>query len=471
LPAIDLSALPERTRDEAQRRVMIQLKEVLDRVELPPSDQIPDAVMMKSWGKSRWVIPKTEIAVQQIESGPRKGDYTFAADSIERLPAFYAAAKTLPYVTKTTQGWYEKQQLFPIGPMLLLSRIVPARWFLNELTLRASRIVILGQPLWRWIAIIIHTAVTFWLGRKLFRLSQNLQKSTAEPSGWPNLIKPLTVVGLSVISARLLGDILRISDEVFQTVIPSLWGVYFLALSWLFWNLGGVISETIIASEHMIHGSINSQLIRFVTRLISFILVITTLVIGGQSLGLPAYSIIASVGVGGLAVALAAQHTIANLLASLIIYFEKPFIIGSRVVAGGQTGTVLAIGFRSTKIEASNGAIISIPNDKMISGPIEADYSTPKNDVTATLVIHQATPASKIRDFLTAARQFLSTENSVLAESIFVGLSGLRDEWIEIRIKFELSGPYGVQVDERKDSLLLSLLDLGHEAGVTAPKS
>lgn len=465
-PAIDLSVLPAITRDEAQRRIMIQIKEVLDRVELPPPSEIPDAKSMKELGKTRWQIPGTDIAIQQIESGPRKGDYIFASDSLERLPAMYEMAKSIPYVTRTTENWYERQIQYPIGPMFALAKVIPSRWIMNDLTIAASKVSFLNQPLWRWMGMLVLTVIVGVSARSVLRWTARLQREKADPLGYLTLIRPVTVVILSAISARVLADVLRVSDAVFLTIIPTIWAIFFIALSWLFWNLGDVLAEAIIASERMIKGSINSQLTRFLMRLITFCLVVATVVIGGQSLGLPAYSIIASIGVGGLAVALAAQHTLANLLASLIIMFEKPFVIGSRVNVGGQTGTVRSVGFRSTQIQADGGAVISIPNDKVVSGPIEADNTRPQNHISATLRVPNTTPVETMRGFVQQARDHLAASSMVKSASINVGVSGLTSEGVDIHLEFILTGPFGDRVAERKNEILLELLELGAKSGI-----
>ncbi len=465
-PAIDLSILPAITRDESERRVMIQLKEVLDRVDLPPEQEIPDAKMMKELGKTRWQIPRTEVAIQQIESGPRKGDYIFSADTIERLSGMYEIAKSLPYVTRTTENWYERQIQYPIGPMFSLAKFIPSRWILNDVTIASSNILFLHQPLWRWFGMLLVAGVVGLIAKSLLRWTARLQREREDPLGYLTLLRPFTVVILSAFSARVLGDVLRVSDAVFLTLIPTIWAIFFVALSWLFWNLGDVLAEAIIASEHMIKGSINSQLTRFLMRLITFCMVVATLVIGGQSLGLPAYSIIASIGVGGLAVALAAQHTLANLLASLIIMFEKPFVIGSRVNVGGQAGTVKSVGFRSTQIQADGGTVISIPNDKVISGPIQADNTRPQNHISATLRVPNITPVESIRVFVAQARDHLTSSANVKAPSVNVGVSGLTQDGVEVQLEFILSGPFGDRVAERKNEILLDLLDLGAKSGI-----
>ena len=463
---IDLSALPPITRMEAERRIMIQLKEILDRVELPPMSQVPDAKAMQQSGKTRWLIPGTDIAIQEIETGPRKGEYIFAADSIDRLPEIYQLARNMPYINHSTEYWYEHQLMYPVGPMFVLGKVIPPRWILNKSTMSASQVAFLEQPLWRWMGILGVLGLVAVISRKVFRFSARVQQERTDPLGFFTLLRPITVVLLSALSAKILADVLRVSDAVFMTFIPTIWGIFFISLSWLFWNMGDVIAEVIIASERMIKGSINSQLTRFLMRLITFCMVVATLVVGGQSLGLPAYSIIASIGVGGLAVALAAQHTLANLLASLIIMFEKPFVIGSRVKVTGQGGTVSSVGFRSTQILTDQGATISIPNDKVISGPIEADNTRPQNHVSATLSVPSRSPVGVIRNFLTMARDHLKAAEMVETPSINVGVSGLQGEKVEIHIEFILTGPFGERVQERKNHILLELLEIGHQSGI-----
>lgn len=84
----------------------------------------------------------------------------------------------------------------------------------------------------------------------------------------------------------------------------------------------------------------------------------------------PVTSLIAGLGVGGLAVALAAQDTIKNFFGSLVILADKPFEIGQRVVVDGHDGTIEGIGFRSTRIRTLDGHQVTIPNGEMANRTI-----------------------------------------------------------------------------------------------------
>ena len=323
--ALDLSELPPVTVDETARRLMVQLKEILDRIELPPIESIPDAQMMAKSEFKYWVIPNTEIRIQRVEKGARAGEYLFTPDTVERLPEFYAKVKNLPYKANASVGWYDFVTYSPTGVALALNNIVPPRWLLSAPDKQPARATFLDQPAWRWLGIVIVLGVGFIFVRLCFRLSRYWRSRASSSEQWADLLRPLSLVIVTPIAALILGEVLRISSGVYEVFTLSLWTLFYLVLTWTVWVTGGAIATSVIAQERLLTSSIDSQLIRLVLRLITFIVAIAILIAGADRLGLPAYSVLAGLGVGGLAVALAAQQTIANLIGSLIIMIEKPF--------------------------------------------------------------------------------------------------------------------------------------------------
>src|SRR6185295_11619359 len=81
--------------------------------------------------------------------------------------------------------------------------------------------------------------------------------------------------------------------------------------------------------------------------------------------------LIAGLGIGGLALALAAKETIENLFASFTIFLDKPFTIGDLVQVGSVTGKVESIGFRSTRIRTAEKSFVTVPNKKMVDVELE----------------------------------------------------------------------------------------------------
>lgn len=334
--ALDTSELAPATINESSRRLMVQLKVVLDHIDLPDMNSVPDAQMMAKSEFKYWVIPNTEIRIQRVEKGERAGEYLFTPDTLRRLPEFYEKVKNLPYKSNSSVGWYKFANYSSVGIAAALYKVIPSRWFLDSPNQQPERTIILDQPLWRWFGIALIFTLSFWFVRWCFRLRQRWHDKAFAC----DLLRPLSLAIITPMMALMVGEVLRVSGTVHQILTLSLWTVFYLSLTWTVWVTGGLVANTVIEQEHLLASSIDSQLIRLVVRLITFIAAIAILIVGADQIGLPAYSVLAGLGVGGLAVALAAQQTIANLIGSLIIMFERPFAVGDFIKLKDTEGVV-----------------------------------------------------------------------------------------------------------------------------------
>ncbi|MGR8981605.1 MAG: mechanosensitive ion channel family protein [Gammaproteobacteria bacterium] len=212
---------------------------------------------------------------------------------------------------------------------------------------------------------------------------------------------------MTPVAALILAEVLRISGVVYEVATRSLWTLFFLALTWLVWAVGGAVAESVIALEKLRDSSIDSQLIRLMLRLLTTIAAVAILITGADRIGLPAYSVLAGLGVGGLAVALAAQQTLANLLGSLIIMFEKPFAIGHWIKANDIEGTVEVVGFRSTRIRTFYNSLVTIPSSQLVNSTIDNMELRDYRQVKTVLNLTYDTPAGKIEAFVEGVRHIL----------------------------------------------------------------
>ena len=97
IKALDLVDIPPVLQDTVAPARVLQLKEILDRIELPSFDAIPDRDAMARASSKRWRLPGTEIDIALIETGPRSGEYPVSAATVDRLPEFYERVERLPY--------------------------------------------------------------------------------------------------------------------------------------------------------------------------------------------------------------------------------------------------------------------------------------------------------------------------------------------------------------------------------------
>ena len=126
---------------------------------------------------------------------------------------------------------------------------------------------------------------------------------------------------------------------------------------------------------------------------IIFVAILLTL----GNFGINITSLITSLGIGGLALALAAQDTLANFFGAIVIVLDKPFRIGDRIQLPGADGTVEAVGFRSTRVRAADGNLIYIPNKTIGNATITNIARASSTRAVINLALPYTTPAEKMR--------------------------------------------------------------------------
>lgn len=464
--ALDLSEIPPAIADETSRRIMVQLKEVLDRIELPPMNSIPDAQAMAKSEFKYWLIPNTEIRIQRVEKGARAGEYLFSSDTVKRVPEFYHKVKNLPYKTNASVGWYNFTTYSPTGVALALNNLLPPRWLLNSPENQPASSTFLDQPAWRWLCIAIILGACFMFVRVCFRLSRSWRSRSDSAEQWADILRPLSLVIAMPIAALLLGEVLRISGGVYMVLMLSLWTLYYLALTWMTWLIGGVAASSLIAKENLLTSSIDSQLIRLVFRLITFIAVIAILVLGADRVGLPAYSVIAGLGVGGLAVALAAQQTLANLIGSLIIMIEKPFSVGDTIKVREAEGEVESVGFRSTRIRTSHNSLVTIPSSQIVDSTVDKISVRHYQKIRFDLGLVCDTPLEKIKAFVEGIEQQLASHPKTQKDDIHVFFYRFGAHSRDILVEFFLKVPDRIEELREQQQIFLDILHLAETIGI-----
>lgn len=278
--------------DPLFRSRIFQLKEILDRLELPPKESIPDSATMSNREFKRWTLPGTEITIERVEKGPQAGEYLFSPETVERLPEFYRLIRHLPYRSNTTVGWYERYKFGGAG----LRAIIPLKWF-GSMPAWAKEPV-LEQPVWRWISV----AIVFLMAAGLFLLVRRVglgwaRRGESSQLGvlWSRLIQAVSLLLIIPLVIYVATINLRFSGLFLEIATLSLWGAFTLILTWSAWLTCSVLAESIVASQQLLAGSIDSQLIRLALRLVATVLSVTILVVGAQQLGIPAYSVIARI--------------------------------------------------------------------------------------------------------------------------------------------------------------------------------
>ena len=125
----------------------------------------------------------------------------------------------------------------------------------------------------------------------------------------------------------------------------------------------------------------------------------------------PITSILAGLGVGGLAVALAAQDTIKNFFGSLVIFADHPFQLGDRIVVDGEDGTVEEVGMRSTRIRTLSGHLVTVPNGELANKMIRNISMRPYIKRVANIAVTYDTPPEKVERAVEIIQGILDAHN------------------------------------------------------------
>jgi len=170
-----------------------------------------------------------------------------------------------------------------------------------------------------------------------------------------------------------------------------------LAVVWFTFRLVQVVDVKLKKWAGSTGSTIDEMLIPLVGKTLRiFIIIIGGMIIIQNLTGLQLGPLIASLGIGGLALALAAKESIANFFGTLTILFDKPFKVGERIVIDNYDGTVESVGFRSTSIRTLTGHLVSIPNEKVVSSTLENIGRRPHIRWLTDITITYDTPPDKV---------------------------------------------------------------------------
>lgn len=181
-----------------------------------------------------------------------------------------------------------------------------------------------------------------------------------------------------------------------------------VALFWFFYQLVVLLDARLVKWADGTQSNVDNMLVPLVGKTLRiFIVIIGGMMVLQNLTGIKIGPLLASLGIGGLAVALAAKDSIANFFGTLTILFDKPFQVGERIVINSFDGTVENVGFRSTRIRLLNGHLVSIPNEKVVNSEVENIGRRPNIRWLTQIGITYDTPPEKVREAVDILRQIL----------------------------------------------------------------
>ncbi|MGD8970277.1 MAG: mechanosensitive ion channel, partial [Desulfobacterales bacterium] len=367
LECLNLSEVPKSLKKSTGYEGAILLKEVFDRIDLPPFEKIPDAAAIEAEEErekvaelSRYRIPNTDIIIDQVEEGPREGEYLFTPGTVARLEEFYGKVKDFPYKLNAPVS-HDFFDFYTTNP----GRLLPPKW--SRWLPAWSGTTYLDQTIWQWCALVVLPLVVLLVVRLLVRwwYQRTSELSSVKKTiGWL-LVFLVTVVMVGLIN-YILDEHINITGSVLVFLENTLQRVFVLLLIGLIlWEFMKSQIQKNIEQEVLEQGSDGDEggaggsrsqtlliLLRKTLVVVMFAIVFLLLL---TSMGINVGPLIAGAGVVGLAIGFGAQTLVKDILAGVFFLIDDAFRVGDYIETSGMRGTVEHISLRSLRLRSPRG--------------------------------------------------------------------------------------------------------------------
>ncbi len=282
--------------------------------------------------------------------------------------------------------------------------------------------VILGNELWRYIAFLSVLVISAAAARLIENIFTRRAKWVAEKTGnrflsivMENMRRPLEfvviVLGISAGTAFFeMGDHARRTASNLIELLIAVSVTY------------AVLKTVDLAIDYLqprvkdTSSRLDEQLLPIIRKSVKVFIASIAVIVIIQNLGYNVISLVTGLGIGGLALALAAQQTLSNLFGAIAIFTDKPFSVGDRVIVDKYDGPIEAIGLRSTRIRTLDGTLVTVPNSRMADTYINNISKRPWIKKVYTLGVTYDTGHEKMKKALESVREIYknhpSTDNS-----------------------------------------------------------
>lgn len=416
---LDLRRLPKSQRDAIGPLLARQLRTVLDRtlwIDVDALSDSPDGNTDDGLPPRRDLVGTirtsrgpVDVVVERVPDTDGSQGWKFASSVVARIPDLYAE--------------------FGNGP---LTDFLPD--FMVDTEVFAVR-------LWQWVGLFVLLGAGALLGRlatgPLLRLLSFVVPADRRHQSERLLGGLKAPIRLIIVIAVVIAGVPWLALGVAATTVMTmaLKTATTLAITWLFLRVVDVVAG-ITDDRLRIHGRAGAvSVIPLGRRTFKIFVGILAAIAIVQNLGYNATGILAGLGVGGLALALAAQKTVENLFGGMMLITDQPVRVGDLCRFGTRTGTIEDIGLRSTRIRTPERSIVSVPNAEFSSTQIENLSVRDRMLLQTTLGLRPDTTAAQLRAVLESLRAMLAATPRIDAASARVRFVGIRDTAFDVELQ------------------------------------
>ncbi len=329
----------------------------------------------------------------------------------------------------------------------------------------------LGLFWWQWLALGSGLVVASILGIIIsWAVRRALRRLTARTANtWDDAIPRLLRGPLRLASTTAILELALPSFELpthaANLAVGLTRGLFFLGIFWGLWRSIDVLALALGDSGWAKHRPVSRTFVPLVAR----VLKVVAAALGGvamlSALGYPVASLIAGLGIGGLAFALAAQKTVENLFGSFSIAVDQPFRPGDFVKIDDFVGTIEIIGLRSTRIRTLDRTIITLPNGRLADMRVETFAARDRIRLSCVLGVLYGTSAAQMRTILAGIERCLREHPKIWPDALPVRFRAFADSALEIEVMAWFQTADWNEFTAIRQEILLQFMEVVEGAG------
>jgi MscS family membrane protein len=437
---LDLSSL-----DEADGAVLAKhLREVLDRhLWIDTSKLSPD-----SRGNTEDGLPTDREELGNVPGAAGKPEAVVLVRQVDRTGARWVfSASTVGRI----DDWYDHLE---------------NRWLLDHLPKSLLRFGPHELRWWQWLALWPLLVAGWLVGFTITRLSRSVVRRVMSRHGAETMRRmhgPATLAW-TIIGCYALLPPLGLYEPAEAFVERGLSAALLVAFFWALWRAVELSQHTLSTSPWAKSSLTAHSLLVLGSRLGKFVVGAFAFVAVLAELGYPVTSIITGLGIGGVALALAAQKTVENLFGAFSLAIDQPFREGDVIQVDSISGTVEAIGLRSTRIRTVDRTLITIPNGKLAEMRIETVSARDRIRFYVLLgIAHSA--GGRMPVILPQIERILGASSAIARDTISVRLVGVTDSALSVEIAAMCETTDFNEFQRMRQALLLGIIEAIEQSG------
>lgn len=235
---------------------------------------------------------------------------------------------------------------------------------------------------------------------------------------------------------------------------------------WLFYNLADVFAKYMTVITSRTENTLDDQLVPLIRKTLRFFIVVMGVILILQNNGYNVASLIAGLGIGGLAVALAAKDTLANFFGSVTIFVDKPFRIGDWIKVGNVEGTVEEVGFRTTRVRTFYNSLISVPNSNIATTDIDNLGMRKYRRFRTMLNLTYSTTPLQMEAFVEGIKAIVKANSHFRQDYFEVHFNNMGAHSLDVLVYVFFDVPDWSTELQQRHNFLLEILRLADEVGV-----